>query len=73
MIFFSMLFSSEWGTSNFVGYICLSEHLLQNCAAATKFIDLVSNKCHSLQSFFLCLELVRCKFTWLQTYEQING
>lgn len=34
-------FCSEWGTLNFVGCICLSVHLLQNCAAATKFIYLL--------------------------------
>lgn len=35
------IFCSEWGTLNFVGCICLSVHLLQNCAAATKFIYLL--------------------------------
>lgn len=68
--FFSLLFSREWGTFNFVGYICLSEHLMQNCAAATKFIYPVTSKCYSLLSFFLCLELIKCKFMWLQTHEQ---
>lgn len=68
--FFLLLLSSEWGSFNFAGYICLSEHLIQNCAAATKFIYPVTNRCHSLQSFFLCLELVKCKFVWLQTHEQ---